>query len=377
MTEIENTEADAKPLPEEPAHLKDFGAPLKQAREAAGYSIADVSDQLKLSSDLLLALESSQLDKLPAATFTQGYLRNYARLLKLPADDIVQAYNRLVPASEPDLTPTSGLPAQRSSHDGIVKITSYGLLVIGLLLLALWWQQADFEWARPTSEQPVPQAIDEQPEAMQGEALREAMGEAPAQDEAVVAEPAGEQVPDSEPAAADSAAAEAPAEPEAEQSAVVESPSTRTDDKAAMATAAQPAAATTKRVTVGTSGKDELVISTGSESWTEIQGVDGQRLLFKLLKQGEDYHIKGSAPFRIFLGNAPSVKMQINGKPVDISAYIRGNNIANFVVNGDASLSVSREVSKPESTSSPQQQAPVTPPAPTDSSRDLMFDDGR
>ena len=119
---------------------------------------------------------------------------------------------------------------------------------------------------------------------------------------------------------------------------------------------------------VAPSGDDVLLITTESESWTEVQDADENRLFFKLMRQGQDYTIKGKAPFKIFLGNAPSVAIQINRQKLDISAYIRKNNIANLVINGNATIASPRAVSEPD----PQQA-----PANEDASRDLMFDEGR
>jgi cytoskeleton protein RodZ len=369
MTEIKTTEENEHQLPEAPPQVTDFGAPLKRAREAAGYSIAEVSDQLKLSADLLQALESSQLDELPAATFTQGYLRNYARLLKLPADDIVQAYNRQVPTVEPDLTPRSGLPAQTNSHDAVVKIISYGLLVIGLLLLALWWQQADLDWINePSPEQAAEPFAPARVEMAESDALREAMGESTEQ---VEARPDQALTSDSTELAPADPTAQQPVDPEQADTEQVPEP-----EPEPQPVRSQPSPADSKPPVdaVAAEGNDELEISTQSESWTEIQGADGNRLLFKLLQQGQNHRIKGNAPFRVFLGNAPSVAIQMNGQSIDISAYIRSNNIANFVINEDASISSSRESSSPEATAAPTR---TSQPTGDDSSRDLMFDEGR
>ena len=129
---------------------------------------------------------------------------------------------------------------------------------------------------------------------------------------------------------------------------------------------------------VSVSGNDLLIISSDSESWTEIQDATGQRLFFRLLKQGQDYSLKGQAPFRIFLGNAPSVKIRINGQAVNLSEHIRRNNIANILLNGDASINAGRRTVKAE----PQDAEPVKTeqtdqPVDDDSSRDLIFDEAQ
>ena len=65
------------------------GAQLKLAREAAGLSLDQVAQQLKLAPRQVKALEDENFDVLPGRTFTRGFLRNYARLLNLDPDLLV------------------------------------------------------------------------------------------------------------------------------------------------------------------------------------------------------------------------------------------------------------------------------------------------
>ena len=59
------------------------GELLAQAREKAGFSTADVARQLKLSVGQVEALEAGQFERLPGSVFVRGFIRNYARLVKL------------------------------------------------------------------------------------------------------------------------------------------------------------------------------------------------------------------------------------------------------------------------------------------------------
>ena len=67
------------------------GAILAQAREAAGLSIEDVAVQLKLAPRQVVASERDDFASLPGRTFVRGFVRNYARLLKLDVDAALAA----------------------------------------------------------------------------------------------------------------------------------------------------------------------------------------------------------------------------------------------------------------------------------------------
>lgn len=69
------------------------GLLLKNAREAAGLSVEQVADKLHLLKSVVSSLEKDCYDRIRGETFARGYLRNYARLLGMDADDIVGCFN--------------------------------------------------------------------------------------------------------------------------------------------------------------------------------------------------------------------------------------------------------------------------------------------
>ena len=66
------------------------GEELLRARQACGLEITDVAQQLKFAPRQLEALEQERFDLLPGATIARGMVRNYARLLKLDPEPLIQ-----------------------------------------------------------------------------------------------------------------------------------------------------------------------------------------------------------------------------------------------------------------------------------------------
>ena len=258
--------------------------------------------------------------------------------------------------------------------------------------MALWWQQSGFEWLEDgDSQEPV--ALDVQPELSQTEALRQAMGDSSDEATLVIADDAETRLSQEsedgdrplQPVEADTAATEIPASRveqtgNADSVAEVEVAEAETRVQTARV---ETGGVETAPVQAAPAGDDELLISTTSESWTEITDANGSRLLFKLMQRGQDYRIQGQAPFNIFLGNAPSVDIRVNDKSVSIADYTRSNNIANVMIYADGRLASSRTLRQvrpaapaaedsgnADSSAQPQVDSPADP----DSSRDLMFD---
>ncbi len=67
------------------------GERLREAREALQMSREEAARHLHQDVAIIVALEEDDHEQLPGQTYVLGYLRSYARLLKLPQDEIVEA----------------------------------------------------------------------------------------------------------------------------------------------------------------------------------------------------------------------------------------------------------------------------------------------
>ncbi len=90
----------------------DVGASLAAAREARGYSLADVERLTNVRGKYLAALERNDFDALPGRTYARAFLRTYATALGLEADRFVDAFEEMVPEPEEDVIAV-GTPHRR------------------------------------------------------------------------------------------------------------------------------------------------------------------------------------------------------------------------------------------------------------------------
>lgn len=68
------------------------GIMLKREREARGLTIKYIASETKISESSIAAIEDNNFDAFPAEVFVRGFLRNYARALALPSEEIILAY---------------------------------------------------------------------------------------------------------------------------------------------------------------------------------------------------------------------------------------------------------------------------------------------
>lgn len=274
--------------------LTGIGAQLRQAREAQGLAIDDVALQLKFAPRQIESLEQERFERLPGPTIARGMVRNYARLLKIDPEPLIE---RLAPRVEapPDANQIADRFRQEVPFSDSAKRSTllYAGFSVGVLLLvaalAYEWRQ---QKAPPRVEAPPPE--------------RTQPAEPPAQ-AAVAPEPPA---PVSEPAPAPVVAEKPP--PAVPAVAVVEKKKPQSEKIAA--------AEESEKLAPGT---HRIVLRTEGEAWLEVKDGAGRMLISSLNPAGTERTLRGRAPFDIVIGNASSVKLTYDGKPVDLRPHTK------------------------------------------------------
>jgi cytoskeletal protein RodZ len=70
------------------------GQKLKEQRITKGLTIEQVSKETKIRVSYLSAIEKGEYQKLPASTYIHGFVRNYAKYLGLPEQEILAIFRR-------------------------------------------------------------------------------------------------------------------------------------------------------------------------------------------------------------------------------------------------------------------------------------------
>ncbi|MFN3712742.1 MAG: RodZ domain-containing protein [Alcanivoracaceae bacterium] len=139
------------------------GQQLRKAREARGLSEVQIAERMHLSVSYIRALEADNYAKLPEAAFIRGYIRNYAKLVSLPGDELANLFQQIVSEQAPADPSPSLIPV----NEGRDRRSWWIAGAVGLVLAVwlLWPSSVQTPVERPV-EQPAepewPQEIDEE-----------------------------------------------------------------------------------------------------------------------------------------------------------------------------------------------------------------------
>lgn len=99
--------------------LRVLGEELRRARERRGIALAAIADQTKITRSLLEGLERGDCSRWPGGIYNRAYVRDYAKAVGLPADDVVArfiaCFAPALPAPTSPRTPVASPAAPSSS----------------------------------------------------------------------------------------------------------------------------------------------------------------------------------------------------------------------------------------------------------------------
>lgn len=345
------------------AHSRCGGA-LRAARETQGLSVHEIASRLRLSPKQIDAIEADNFAALPEATIVRGFIRNYAKQLKINAQPLLDAYVVIVPSAAPHemaVKPTSDMKMK-----GYEKSRSgrYAFAALALLLGLGVWLFYQHYVEKPSPTQPSASTTDA------GEnAVAESTTGTPV--EAVLPEaalPAAERAP--EPAVtntqtstalslppASSATANVPASglpatspvvtqanPTASPAPPVAQPATQSNSQLpnSQLTASTTLSAPLNSAPVNaaepmtdmqmTKGVAKLEFNASQETWVNVTDANGREVYSKIIFAGSRESIDVKPPVNVTVGNAGGTSMSMNGKSVELAPHSR-NNVAHIKLN--------------------------------------------
>ncbi|HYG32940.1 MAG TPA: RodZ domain-containing protein [Methylophilaceae bacterium] len=271
-----------------------LGQRLQEAREAQGLAVEDISNRLRLSARQVKALEEDDFTVLPEPMITRGFIRNYARLLELDPEPLLEAYRAQVPSEPPRAIsiPSANIPISDSGRRPWLVFV-IGALLIGIMLFV--WLYAD-DLSINTEQTPEAVTTTQMPEPESVEPLP------------VPALPLAERM--EEPAAAQEQADtdEAATTPGAEAQTV----------PAQDAATAQPSVAVP-------AGAAKLEFSFNDTSWVSVVDGNNEEILNETKPAGSREAVEGKPPFKVVIGNAGGSTLTYNGKTLDLAPHTRLN----------------------------------------------------
>lgn len=290
---------------EETAHVAPVllvGEQLKAAREQAGMTALELARLLRLGVQQIEALEQGNWASLPGRTFVKGFVRNYARAVRLDPVPLLAELDKLPGLTNPSLDPPASIHApmpdqtQAPRRDMLVVLAGVALVV--LAVAAYFFLPASLL----NSEEEEP------PSVLATESVDEGMEEEEVLAEASQTEPIQQ-------AQQEVGGMVAPVE------AVPVQP---LSPPAAGIPAVAPVTATTTSIptnapvngTATATRTETLSFKFDKDSWVEIKDGTGNQIVSRQYPAGTVKEVSGVPPFVMTVGNASHAKLKYKGKEV-------------------------------------------------------------
>ncbi len=307
------------------------GELLRATRESAGLHIAALAVALKIPVRKLELLEADRYDELPGAVFTRALASSVCRHLKI---DPQQVLARLPASHAPALaTDNGGLDPFRSpgasNNNSAAQQISRPIVVIVLILLlgALVLIFMPSINRGDSIASTVANVVSSQADTTPAPAPPIApmtSGNAPQE---TFAPP--------EPGSVATPAAGTPATPATTSANTAISSSTTNAAPNIAATPAPKASAAVGAVPVPpvpqVASTGLVTFTASGQSWVEVTDSKGQVTLQTTLSAGQSAGASGALPLKVIVGRADLTKVDVRGKPFDVTPYLR-DNVARFEV---------------------------------------------
>ncbi len=326
---------------EKPVDLLDTaGAKLSAARQQLGLSLEQVAEQLKLSHRQVLAIESNEFDKLPKMVIVRGFVRSYAKLLRVDPAPIVACLPGEMSSADldTDLRPTLATPFLESKSHFLGRTENHnkkymfgaGVLAVAALLFVLVQQFEHSEifkslFARSDVVKP---------------AVEQVAASLPVADSASPADSPSDAFPP------DAAAQSSTVLERVAASEVVPTPATSPvaplsvqEVKPPQANAlapANPVASSASKSVIGSvadaqSGNNKLRLTFRQDSWLQVKKESGEVVTSHLARAGTEEFFDVKEPVQVRLGNAHGVDATLRGAALEI-APPKDTNVVNLSV---------------------------------------------
>ncbi len=297
------------------------GLMLSEARKKLSLSVEDVSSRLNFRTNLINEIEKDVFDPLLPATFNRGYLRSYAKLVGVDADEVLSAYDMLSVAEEQrsEMQSFSNLTEKQAEHS---RLMWFSYLIVALLfgLVVVWWLQ----------EPKLPVDFFKQTE----QSVATEQEQSSSSNDVIVNVPTETASPDV-PAIEKAVETKSGSITEVVTKAQKEFEQTITEE-----TSSTPIVSTVIASTVESEVEEAIklvpelstvVFTFLGDCWVNIYDATGERIAWGVKKSDYIMTVTGKTPLKVTLGKPELATIVFNGEQVDMSSFSAGN-IAKFTL---------------------------------------------
>ncbi|WP_157989890.1 cytoskeleton protein RodZ [Candidatus Erwinia haradaeae] len=124
-------------------NMNSTGERLRNARENLGLTQKNIADRLCLKISIIRDIEEDNLPTSLASTFLRGYIRSYARLVRIPEKELRSMLAQNTPITDPQVAimKSYSLGKNKNKKDNLLFIFTWFILLFLIGLTVMWWWQ--------------------------------------------------------------------------------------------------------------------------------------------------------------------------------------------------------------------------------------------
>ncbi|CDL81153.1 cytoskeleton protein RodZ [Xenorhabdus szentirmaii] len=314
------------------------GQILRQAREKIELSQQNVADRLCLKLSTVRDIEEDTVPSNIAPTFFRGYIRAYAKLVQVPEPEILGVLDKQIPSKTIKTSPMQSFSAgkTRKKRDGWLMKLTWVVIIVLLGMTCLWW------WQNYKAQQTELSSMAAQSNAHIATGDEQNLGNSAAsadtssaslnENKPVVASPAqmaqesGTKVNANTQVNTGTSASSVPVNQSATTQAATSTAAALEKTSPALNNAgansvANPASSDAGGINAPST--HQLLMNFKGECWVQVLDAKGEVLFRGLKYKGDSLNLSGEVPYSLKIGVPKNVDIQFQGKPVDLSTFIR------------------------------------------------------
>ena len=318
-----------------------IGQALKLARENSDVSIQDIADLTRLSTAHLSALEAGDFERLPGVGYIPGYIRNYCRAIRIDAAPHIASFKAL--SSEVAKKPEYSFPVQALVPRVAGSLVAMFTVLVGLAVYIGWTvlsynQTPDdeliassiskleqpavlVETESETARQPAAQSVIAERPADQAPTLQLGPVKSDTETQTEIAfSQTGQLTVQSDAAPAATAPEAANLAQEFQKALPTVNDSAESMPPPVTDLRVEPAPTSVAALATARAPENEVIIRATASAWIEVTRADGEVLITKLMRNGDQLVLPTSDELFLSTGNAGGLRLEM----LNISAFDAG-----------------------------------------------------
>lgn len=307
-----------------------IGQRLSHARQEKKLTLGEVATELRLTKKTIELIENEQWTELHGRAYARGYFSNYVKLLGLPEDEFLAAFNVEYTVAEPTLlTARHRVEIQNKNSSWLPSLLFITVLVI------VWFA---YQQMQVTSELVIEETVPvlQLAQADDSDALIEDVSKEEYEASPPALQPQANEL--AQPVIADTEFlinSEQANNVSSDVSEVVMTKEMDTIELQSLGQASNTSDDLLPEATAVVAAQATLDLRFSDDCWVEVKDANNKALLRKLMTRDDSIILTGRAPLTVMLGRASASQVRFNDELFDPSAFTQ-KDVARFTLGAES-----------------------------------------